>query len=58
MGEVGDHGMRAVSKRPKIYMSVLLIIIFAEALGLYGLIISLIVLTNGNGSKCDSSVLH
>jgi len=52
MGILGDHGMRAVAKKPRLYMSVLLMIIFAEAIGLYGLIIALIVLTNGGASHC------
>jgi V-type H+-transporting ATPase proteolipid subunit len=52
MGVVGHYGMKAVARRPTIYMSLLLIIIFAEALGLYGLIIALILLTKGNSSSC------
>eukprot|EP01119_Soliformovum_irregulare_P016407 TRINITY_DN4739_c0_g1_i1.p1 TRINITY_DN4739_c0_g1~~TRINITY_DN4739_c0_g1_i1.p1 ORF type:complete len:194 (-),score=43.91 TRINITY_DN4739_c0_g1_i1:85-666(-) len=52
MGEIGHFGLRAVAKKPQLFVSVVLIIIFAEAIGLYGLIISLIVLTNGNGARC------
>jgi len=52
MGIVGCEGMKAVAKKPVIYMSILLIIIFAEAIGLYGLIIALILITNGNTGTC------
>jgi len=38
----GDAGIRANIHEPKIYVGMLLMLIFAEALGLYGLIISLI----------------
>lgn len=50
MGVVGNFGMKAVGKKPQLYMGLLLIIIFAEAIGLYGLIIGLLLLTNGNGA--------
>jgi len=56
MGEVGRAGLEAVAQKPQIYMGVLLIIIFAEALGLYGLIISLILVSNGDtASSCPAS---
>jgi len=42
MGIIGDHGMAAVSRNPRLYIGMLLILIFAEAIGLYGLIIGLI----------------
>jgi len=53
MGVLGDHGMRAVARKPRLYMSILLMIIFAEAIGLYGLIVALIVLTSGGSSHCQ-----
>ena len=53
MGVVGNSGMRAVGKKPVLYMGVLLMIIFAEALGLYGLIVALLLLTNGNTARVD-----
>lgn len=42
-------GVRAFERQPRVYVSLILIMIFAEALGLYGLIVA-IVLT---GQKAD-----
>eukprot|EP01115_Flamella_aegyptia_P014859 TRINITY_DN8744_c0_g2_i1.p1 TRINITY_DN8744_c0_g2~~TRINITY_DN8744_c0_g2_i1.p1 ORF type:complete len:175 (+),score=60.25 TRINITY_DN8744_c0_g2_i1:116-640(+) len=43
IGIVGDAGVRAVAQQQKLFVGVVLILIFAEALGLYGLIVALIV---------------
>jgi len=43
IGIAGDAGVRAVAQQPKVYVGMVLILIFAEALGLYGLIIGLII---------------
>jgi len=48
MGVVGNFGLRAVGKKAKLYINILLIIIFCEAIGLYGLIIGLILVGQGN----------
>ena len=42
LGVVGDAGVRAVGQQEKLFVGVILILIFAEALGLYGLIVALI----------------
>jgi len=42
IGVVGDAGVRALGLQDKIFVGMMLILIFAEALGLYGLIIALI----------------
>ena len=42
IGIVGDAGVRAVGRQEKLFVILVLILIFAEALGLYGLIVSLI----------------
>lgn len=42
IGVVGDSGVRAVGQCEKLFVGVILILIFAEALGLYGLIVALI----------------
>mmetsp|Transcript_50318 Transcript_50318/g.89878 ORF Transcript_50318/g.89878 Transcript_50318/m.89878 type:complete len:170 (-) Transcript_50318:628-1137(-) len=42
IGVVGDSCVRAYAKQEKIFVAMILMLIFAEALGLYGLIISLI----------------
>jgi len=42
IGIVGDAGVRAVGQQEKLFVGMILILIFAEALGLYGLIVALI----------------
>ncbi|KAK1860777.1 hypothetical protein I4F81_003364 [Pyropia yezoensis] len=42
IGIVGDAGVRATGQNPKLYVIMILILIFAEALALYGLIVALI----------------
>lgn len=42
IGIVGDAGVRATAQQPKLFVGMILILIFAEALALYGLIVSLI----------------
>merc|ERR1711998_371294 len=46
IGIVGDAGVRATARQPKLFVGVILILIFAEALGLYGLIVALILSSN------------
>merc|ERR1712023_312497 len=48
---VGDAGVRANARQPKLFVGVILILIFAEALGLYGLIVALIL--SANTLKCE-----
>jgi len=45
IGIVGDAGVRAIAQQPKLFVGMILILIFAEALGLYGLIVALILAT-------------
>jgi hypothetical protein len=40
IGIVGDAGVRAVGQQEKLFVGMILILIFAEALGLYGLIVA------------------
>ena len=42
IGMVGDCGVRCNALQDKIFVGMILILIFAEALGLYGLIVALI----------------
>ena len=51
IGIVGDAGVRAVALQPRVYIGMVLILIFAEALGLYGLIVGLI-LSARTSSDC------
>jgi V-type H+-transporting ATPase 16kDa proteolipid subunit len=41
IGIVGDAGVRATAQQPKLFVGMILILIFAEALALYGLIVAL-----------------
>merc|ERR1719488_404673 len=51
IGIVGDAGVRANARQPKLFVGVILILIFAEALGLYGLIVALTL--SSNSLKCE-----
>ena len=42
IGIVGDAGVRASAQQPKLYVGMILILIFGEALALYGLIVAII----------------
>ena len=42
IGMAGDAGARALGQQDKVFVGMMLILIFAEAIGLYGLIVSLI----------------
>ena len=42
IGIGGDAGVRALGQEDRIFVGMMLILIFSEALGLYGLIVSLI----------------
>jgi len=39
---IGDAGVRGTVQQPRLFVGMILILIFAEVLGLYGLIIALI----------------
>jgi len=45
IGIVGDAGVRDVAQQPLLVFSMMLILIFAEVLGIYGLIVALIMKT-------------
>ncbi|GIK00257.1 V-type proton ATPase 16 kDa proteolipid subunit 2 [Aspergillus viridinutans] len=46
IGTVGDAGVRAYMQQSRVYVGMILILIFGEVLGLYGLIVGLILNTN------------
>ena len=53
IGIVGDAGVRASAQQPRMYIGMIVIIIFAEVLGLYGMIVALLMLAQaGDGSGC------
>lgn len=47
IGVVGDAGVRGTAQQPRLFVGMILILIFAEVLGLYGLIVALILTTKG-----------
>merc|ERR1712183_1207222 len=53
IGVVGDAGVRGNAQQPKLFVGMILILIFAEALGLYGLIVGLVVASTADGKGKD-----
>ncbi len=54
IGIVGDAGVRATAQEPRLFVGMILILIFAEALGLYGLIVALI-MSSSSGGSCPTA---
>mmetsp|Transcript_27572 Transcript_27572/g.50909 ORF Transcript_27572/g.50909 Transcript_27572/m.50909 type:complete len:170 (-) Transcript_27572:562-1071(-) len=53
IGIVGDAGVRANAQQPKLFVGMILILIFAEALALYGLIVGIILSSKAGASTSD-----
>jgi V-type H+-transporting ATPase proteolipid subunit len=51
IGIVGDAGVRANAQQPRFYVGMILILIFAEAVGLFGLIVSLVVVSTAESNS-------
>ncbi|KAL8413830.1 hypothetical protein RB594_005173 [Gaeumannomyces avenae] len=49
IGIVGDKGVRAYMEQSRVFVGMVLILIFGEVLGLYGLIVALILNSKTNG---------
>ncbi|TGJ77127.1 hypothetical protein E0Z10_g10755 [Xylaria hypoxylon] len=49
IGVVGDKGVRAYMDQSRVFVGMVLILIFGEVLGLYGLIVALILNTKSKG---------
>lgn len=49
IGIVGDVGVRKSMHQPRLFVGIVLILIFSEVLGLYGMIVALILNTRGSG---------
>ncbi|KAH8909686.1 V-type ATPase [Coniochaeta sp. PMI_546] len=45
IGIVGDAGVRASSQQPRLYIGMILLLILAEVMGLYGVIVAILMLT-------------
>ncbi|KAJ6226890.1 v-type proton atpase 16 kda proteolipid subunit [Anaeramoeba flamelloides] len=56
LGIVGDAGVRASAQQPRVFTGMMLILIFAEALGIYGLIVGLILSQRTTNVKCSAAV--
>lgn len=53
IGVVGDAGVRGSAQQPKVFVGMILILIFAEVLALYGFIVALILTTKaGTAAAC------
>ncbi len=52
IGIVGDAGVRAVGQQERLFVSLILMMIFAEAIALYGVIISIVM----SGVTADSKM--
>jgi len=52
IGIVGDAGVRGTAQQPRLYVGMILILIFAEVLALYGLIVALVMIVKPAG-RCN-----
>ncbi|KAG7558995.1 F/V-ATP synthase subunit C superfamily [Arabidopsis thaliana x Arabidopsis arenosa] len=50
---VGDVGVRANAQQPKLFVGMILILIFAEAFALYGLIVGIILSSRAGQSRAE-----
>lgn len=48
IGIVGDAGVRGTAQQPRLFVGMILILIFAEVLGLYGLIVAIYLYTKSS----------
>ena len=51
IGVAGDAGVRAYAQTDNIFVGMVLIMIFAEAIGLYGMIVAIVMSGGGGGEK-------
>ncbi|KAH7814925.1 putative vacuolar ATP synthase [Monocercomonoides exilis] len=52
IGITGDAGVRAFGRQQKVFVAMMLVLIFAEALAIYGVIVSLILSLKGGNATC------
>jgi V-type H+-transporting ATPase proteolipid subunit len=50
IGIIGDSGVRGTGQQPKLFVAMMLMLIFAEVLGIYGMIVALLLNAKGQGS--------
>jgi V-type H+-transporting ATPase proteolipid subunit len=53
IGIVGDAGVRGTAQQPRLFVGMILILIFAEVLGLYGLIVALLMNSKAGEGVCN-----
>ena len=47
IGVIGDYGTRTFVQEPRFFVALVLMLIFAEVLGLYGMIVALVIQAKG-----------
>jgi V-type H+-transporting ATPase proteolipid subunit len=52
IGITGDAGVRGTVQQPKIFLGMMLLQIFSEVLGLYGMIVALLMLSRTTSVTC------
>ncbi|XP_076048177.1 V-type proton ATPase 16 kDa proteolipid subunit c-like isoform X2 [Oratosquilla oratoria] len=50
IGIVGDAGVRGTAQQPRLFVGMILVLIFAEVLGLYGLIVAIYLYTKASNA--------
>lgn len=55
IGIVGDAGVRATGQQPRMFVGMMMMLIFAEVLAIYGLIVGLLLLTSSENGVTDCS---
>ncbi|KAF8819246.1 vacuolar ATP synthetase [Cardiosporidium cionae] len=54
IGIIGDAGVRANAQQPRIYVAMVLMLIFSEALAIYGLIMAILLASKTEAGLCSS----
>jgi len=54
VGIAGDAGVRGSAQQPRLFVGMILIMIFSEVLGLYGFIVALILDTKSSLGQCPA----
>lgn len=57
IGVVGEAGIRGFAQQPRLFMGMVLILIFAEVLGMYGVIGAILLNMKGSAATCDLSAI-
>merc|ERR1719222_1673271 len=57
IGIVGDAGVSGTAQQPRLFVGMILILIFAEVPGLYGLIVAIFLYARNIEGNCQQSIL-